>query len=204
MGKNKNKVDSKLYWDLQYKENKTGWDIGYLSTPLKEYIDQITDKSLKVLIPGAGNAYEAEYMHLQGFKNVYVLDISNEALNNFSTRFPDFPKDHIICGDFFEHHDNYDLIIEQTFFCAIDPANRKRYSEKVYSLLNEKGKLAGLLFNHIFENDGPPFGGTEKEYQMYFDDKFEYKVFELSYNSIKPRAGRELFIILVKKRINPI
>lgn len=199
MEKDRNKDKTKLYWDLQYKESKSGWDIGYVSPPLKEYIDQISSKELKVLIPGAGNAYEAEYMHLQGFKNVYVLDISKEAINNFIGRFPDFPKGHIICGDFFEHDDKYDLILEQTFFCAIDPIDRKRYSEKVYSLLKENGKLAGLLFNHVFEYEGPPYGGTEKEYRTYFDDKFEYRVFETAYNSIKPRAGRELFINLIKK-----
>lgn len=190
---------TKQYWDSQYEQNQTGWDAGSVTTPLKEYIDQLTDKSLKVLIPGAGNAHEAEYMHLQGFNNVYVLDISQEAINSFTERFPDFPKENIICGDFFEHKGEYDLILEQTFFCAIDPSLRKRYADKVYSLLKENGKLAGVLFNHEFEKPVPPFGGTESEYHGYFDGKFDYKVFETSYNSIKPRAGRELFMILVKK-----
>lgn len=174
--------------------------MGYVSTPLKEYIDQIADKNLKVLIPGAGNAHEAEYMHLQGFRNVYVLDISEEAVNNFTGRFPDFPKDHIVCGDFFSHESKYDLILEQTFFCAIDPSDRKKYADKIYTLLKENGKLAGVLFNHEFEKAGPPFGGTEKEYRNYFGSRFYYKVFETSYNSIKPRAGRELFMILAKKK----
>lgn len=52
------------YWTTRYKEKKTGWDIGYPSTPIKAYADQLTDKQLKILIPGAGNAYEAEYFFL--------------------------------------------------------------------------------------------------------------------------------------------
>jgi len=48
------------YWNRQYLESKTGWDIGYISTPIKEYIDQLTDKSIKILVPGAGNAYEVD------------------------------------------------------------------------------------------------------------------------------------------------
>ena len=63
------------YWSSRYAEERTGWDIGHPSTPLKEYIDQLQNKNLKILIPGAGNAYEAEYLFEQGFKNVYVLDI---------------------------------------------------------------------------------------------------------------------------------
>ena len=50
------------YWSERYSQNKTGWDIGYPSTPLKEYIDQVTDLDLNILIPGCGNAYEAEYL----------------------------------------------------------------------------------------------------------------------------------------------
>ena len=29
----------KDFWDTQYKEGNTGWDIGRVSTPLKEYFD---------------------------------------------------------------------------------------------------------------------------------------------------------------------
>ncbi len=45
------------YWTNRYKIESTGWDIGYASTPLKEYIDQLSDKTIRILIPGAGNAY---------------------------------------------------------------------------------------------------------------------------------------------------
>ena len=54
----------------------TGWDIGGPSTPLVKYFDQLADKQRKILIPGAGNAYEAEYLWAQGFSNVHVLDIA--------------------------------------------------------------------------------------------------------------------------------
>ncbi|SHI83533.1 Thiopurine S-methyltransferase (TPMT) [Algibacter luteus] len=50
------------YWTQRYNERQTGWDVGKPTTPLKTYIDQLKNKSLKILIPGAGNAYEAEYL----------------------------------------------------------------------------------------------------------------------------------------------
>jgi SAM-dependent methyltransferase len=192
-------MEVKAYWDEQYSENSTGWDVGFPSTPIKEYIDQLTDKSVKILIPGAGNAYEAEYLYLNGFKNVYVLDISSMAINSFRQRFPDFPDKQLINQDFFMHNDTYDLIIEQTFFCAINRAHRLKYVQKVHSLLKSKGKLVGLLFNHEFEKEGPPFGGSLKEYQDLFSPYFIFRTFEVSYNSIKPRDRREHFINFVKK-----
>ena len=50
------------YWENRYKTNEISWDAGTITTPLKEYIDQIEDKSIKILIPGAGNSYEFEYL----------------------------------------------------------------------------------------------------------------------------------------------
>lgn len=189
---------NKAYWNFRYAQDKIGWDVGSITTPLKEYIDQLTDKSLRILVPGAGNAYEAEYLYHRGFKNVNVLDISDKAIKSFQTRFPDFPKDQLYNEDFFDHRNSYDLIIEQTFFCAIEHGDRRAYVRKCFDLLDTKGKLIGLLWNHEFGNPEPPFGGSKSEYRDLFNRHFRIDTMELSYNSIEPRAGRELFIKLIK------
>ncbi len=187
------------YWDSRYFQGNLDWDAGGITTPLKEYIDQIGNKNIKILIPGAGNAYEAEYLHRSGFRDVYVLDISKEAVKGFKRRFPDFGNEFIVTGDFFKHEGGYDLILEQTFLCSLLPQDRQKYFNKIYSLLNKRGKLAGVLFNRVFEKEGPPFGGFKEEYIEYFKKLFDIKVYEEAYNSIKPRAGKELFINLIKK-----
>ena len=51
------------YWQTRYLNAETGWDLGKVSPPLQAYIDQLSSQNLKILIPGAGNAYEAEYLH---------------------------------------------------------------------------------------------------------------------------------------------
>ena len=188
------------YWDTFYSEDHSpGWDIGYVSTPIKDYIDQLTDKNVKILIPGAGNAYEAEYLKEKGFNNVYVMDWSTQAIGSFIKRYPGFPSENILTEDFFEHKGNYDLVIEQTFFCAIHPSERQMYAKKVFDLLKPGGKLVGLLFDDALFDNKPPYGGSREEYENYFKPYFSFKVYETSYNSIKPRAGRELFINFVKK-----
>ncbi len=189
----------KNFWSARYTENETGWDFGTITTPLKEYIDQIKDKSISILIPGAGNSHEAEYLFVNGFKNVTVLDIAEEPLHNIQNRIPDFSKGQLICEDFFQHAGNYDLILEQTFFCALHPSLRKSYAEKMYGLLKPKGKLVGVLFNDPMNDNEPPFGGNADEYRNYFSPYFNFNVFEPCYNSIKKRSGRELFILFQKK-----
>ena len=190
---------NKDYRDEKYAENKTGWNIGYISTPIKNYFDQLTDTSLKILIPGAGNSYEAEYLWNKGFKNLFILDISKQPLINFKKRVTDFPDTHLIHKDFFETEGTFDLIIEQTFFCALDPKLRRNYAIKMFDLLSNKGKLVGLLFDFELTVEGPPFGGDKEEYITYFKDLFKIKILERSYNSIKPRMNRELFFIFEKK-----
>ena len=133
------------------------------------------------------------------FTNVFVLDYAQFPLDNIQKRIPTFPKDHLICANFFEHHDTYALILEQTFFCALDPSLRKDYVKKMQTLLIPNGKIAGLLFQFPLTEVGPPFGGSKEEYVALFQKDFTIKTLEPAINSIKPRLEKELFFIFTKK-----
>lgn len=185
------------YWSQRYENQQHGWDLGQISPPIKAYIDQLSDKNLKILIPGCGSGHEGSYLWKEGFKHVHVLDFSEQPLEMFLSNNPDFTKEQIHCADFFQHEGKYDLIIEQTLFCALDPNLRSKYAEKVASLLNPGGKLVGLLFNRTFDA-GPPFGGNQEEYENYFSAHFSVTGFEACHNSITPRSGSELFIKFIK------
>ncbi len=188
-------LDSK-FWENRYLNNETGWDIGNISTPLKEYFDQLSNIDLKIIIPGCGNAYEAEYLFNLGFKNIFLVDYSQTALNQFSNRVPNFPKTQLICENFFNHDNHYDLMVEQTFFCAIDPSLRQNYVKHCSKILYPNGKLVGVLFNDTLNIDKPPFGGNISEYKKLFTPHFNIEKMEKAYNSIEPRKDRELFIKL--------
>ncbi|QXP73953.1 SAM-dependent methyltransferase [Tenacibaculum sp. AHE15PA] len=187
------------FWGNKYKSNKIGWDLGAISPPLKAYFDQLENKELKILIPGGGNSYEAEYLFKNGFKNVSVVDISKEPLDNLKKRVPKFPSSQLINANFFDVNFTFDLIIEQTFFCAIDPILRVKYTLKMNDLLNENGKLVGLLFDAKLNEDHPPFGGNKQEYLSYFKPYFKITKMESCYNSYHNRKGMELFVMLHKK-----
>ena len=190
---------NKKNWNSRYDTKETGWDIGFVSPPLKEYIDQITDLNIKILIPGCGNAYEAEYLFNKGFKNVFIVDYSQIAISNLIKRIPDFPIFNAVCDDFFNISGQYDLILEQTFFCAIDPKLRNNYAKQISSLLKENGKLVGLFFSVPMFSDHPPFGGSKQEYIECFSKLFSINTIEKCYNSIKSRNNKELFFIFNKK-----
>lgn len=185
------------FWTDRYSNHETGWDLGAVSPPLKSYIDQLENKELRILIPGAGNAYEAAYLFQLGFKQVWIIDLVQDVLDRFALAHPGFPKEQLICGNFFELHDHFHLILEQTFFCALDPELRDLYVQHMSELLYPGGKLVGVLFDRTFEG-GPPFGGSCSEYLARFSPHFASVRMEACINSVAPRAGSELFIQCVK------
>lgn len=184
------------YWSNRYLQQQTGWDIGYSSTPLQQFMNSITDKDISILIPGCGNAYEAEYLLKEKFTDITLLDISPVLTAELKKKF-NKQTIKIITADFFEHEGQYDLILEQTFFCALHPSQRESYIKQMHQLLKPGGTLAGVLFNKNFEG-GPPFGGSKEEYEQLFNQFFSIKKMEPCYNSIQPRSGTELFFILEK------
>ncbi|AGA78638.1 methyltransferase [Echinicola vietnamensis] len=183
------------YWLGRYQRNQIGWDAGEATIPLKQYLDQLHDYEVEILIPGAGNAHEVAYAFQKGFQHVHALDIANAPLKRFQQRYPLFPSANLHHENFFDHRGQYDLVLEQTFFCALHPNLRNDYVKKMAQLLKPEGRLVGVLFDILFERDGPPFGGDKEMYVNLFTKELDVLKMEPCYNSIKPRAGSELFFV---------
>lgn len=183
------------FWNARYESGETGWDIGYPSPPLKAILDALDNRETRILIPGAGNAWEARYAWENGFTNLYVIDIAPLAVESLKRACPEH-KHRVLLGDFFAHTGSYDLILEQTFFCALHPDLRVRYAQKMAELLTTNGSVQGLLFATAMNSDRPPFGGNEAEYKALFSSYFGKVEIQLCENSIPARAQNELSIKL--------
>ena len=198
-------INQAAFWQQRYESNSIQWDMGQISPPLKAYIDQLPEsaKDQMILVPGAGNAYEVGYLHEQGFTHVILVDFAPAPIEDFAKRYPDFPSEDLICADFFElSPENYqfDWILEQTFFCAINTSRRDEYVQQMAVLLKPQGKLIGLLFDRKFGGDDIPFGGSKKEYLQRFAPYFDIDIMETATNSHPARQGSELFLKLRVKQ----
>ncbi len=192
-------TETETFWNARYITGETGWDMKQVSPPLKYFIDNIPDKKTPILIPGCGNAYEAGYLLDQQFTHVTLIDISSTLVERLRNKLEGRPVN-IIHGNFFEHKGQYDLILEQTFFCAIDPSKRKDYVAHASELLVPKGRLAGVMFNENFGFvEHPPYLGSEAEYRNLFEPHFEIVRMEPCDISIEPRMGNELLVEFRKK-----
>ncbi|MCA4807493.1 class I SAM-dependent methyltransferase [Myroides odoratimimus] len=189
----------KEFWEKKYANSEAQWNAGSITTPIKEYIDQLTKKDLAILVPGIGHGHELMYLYENDFTNISGLDFTIVGALEAYGLMNNFPYGDVILEDFFEHEGQYDLIIEQTFFCSLPINKRSDYVEKMHDLLKPGGKLVGVLFDCYFNQETPPFGGNKEEYLEMFKEKFNIQVLETAHNSIKPRAGRELFFIINKQ-----
>lgn len=194
------KENTQKYWDERYQNSKTDWDMNQVSPPLKIYIDSLNDKKINILIPGCGNAYEAEYLLQCGFENVSLVDISKTLTDKLKEKFKN-NKIKIYNEDFFNHSGKYDLILEQTFFCALYPELRRNYIDHCEKLLKQEGKMAGVLFYKKMVGSEPPFIASYEEYMALFSPKFTFNILEPCTNSIAPRLGSELFFEIEKIKI---
>ena len=70
------------FWDQKYLNDDTPWNIRKASPPLTDYIDQLKDKTINILIPGAGHAHEVNYLLEKGFKNITILFLKSVNFQN--------------------------------------------------------------------------------------------------------------------------
>lgn len=190
---------SESYWDKRHQLGDTPWDIGEAAPALISYFSKNSLEGKTLLIPGAGLAHEAKALSkIYPNARITVLDISQSLVHYLQDAFAGQGNVTIICEDFFDHDGKYDFIMEQTFFCALDPSLRKAYFSKMFELLRPGGRLAGLWFHCVFDKIGPPFGGDVEDYVQ--DAKTFFKEFTIDYHpdSIPPRKDREVFLEFIK------
>jgi methyl halide transferase len=184
---------SKNYWNNRWETNTMTWDVGYPTPPIVDFFEKNKEKyrHSAILIPGCGSGHEALWLLENGFSNITLSEISPIAAAKLRQKFGQRLR--VIEGDFFELTEKFDLVIEQTFFCAIDPSLREKYVQKMHEILTENGKLVGLLFECDFVG-GPPFSGNRAEYRALFEPFFEINSLEITEKSISSRLGRELWV----------
>lgn len=188
------------YWEKRHSARDTPWQLPVASPPLVNFMESMSDKKLSILIPGAGTGLEALALAKMGFEQITVLDISPTSISRVKASIPHKWYDNMkfVAQDFFDHSGKYDIILEQTFFCALEPRFRESYIKKCHQLIDPDGMLVGVLFSRKFEG-GPPYGGDSEEYERLFTPHFHIKTMERCHNSYSARLGNELFIQLKPK-----
>ena len=191
------------YWENSYNAGEMAWDLGEPTPIFKNWI-HLQKKPLSICILGAGNGWDALYFAEKGHE-VTAVDFANSAITNMTdTAKKKNLKINIICEDIFNleklYDAKFDIVLEYTCYCAIDPNKRTNYIQMVNNLLKPSGKLVGILFpiDKELDDNGPPFGVDINATITMFSKYFTLVKKEIPTLSIERRRGREVFVIFKK------
>lgn len=184
-------------WEAWYQSHDTPWDLGGATPAFSRLIQEGRLTPGKLLVPGAGRGHDAIAFAKAGFP-VTAIDLAPSACATMRQRAAaeGIPLE-VVCGDFFSHEGSYDLALEYTFYCAIPPALREAYRDRMHRLLVPGGLLFGLFFplNKPPETGGPPHGVQREEVEASLSKGFDLLHAEFPRDSIKPRRGNEILMI---------
>lgn len=186
-------------WEARYVAGDTPWDLGGPTPVFSRLIQAGTLPTGTILIPGAGRGYDAIAFAQAGYA-VTSVDLAPSACAALRRQADAAGvRLEVREGDFFDldEAEGYDLALEYTFYCAIDPSQRPAYHEKMRRLLKPGGLLFGLFFplEKPREAQGPPFGVTRDEVEASLREGFDLVHAEFPADSIKPRRGNEILMI---------
>jgi methyl halide transferase len=184
-------------WEARYQEKNTPWD---LQGPTPEFVRLAKEgwfpKKGQALVPGGGRGYDAIHLAKIGL-DVDLVDFAPSAVQAaLELAAQEKARVYAYLADFFElpkvgyHQNSYDLILEYTFFCAIDPSLRQKYAETVAKLLKPKGILLALFFPTQTDKEGPPFLVSKQEVEKLFSPYFQMEFLQPQ-ESVKARKDRE-------------
>ena len=135
------------FWNTRYESGQTQWGLGGVPGRLQEYLKP-HPRGGSVLIPGCGSGHEIAAFAAAGYE-VTALDFAPATVAQTHTRLGPPLADRVLLGDFFTYDiptAPFDVIYERTFFCAIPPAQRAAYVQRMAQLLKPDGELGGLFY----------------------------------------------------------
>lgn len=189
-------------WQGHYESNDLGWDLGEVAPP---FVKLWQEKKLpvgKVLVPGCGRGHEVVFLAQNGFE-VTAIDFSLGAVTYLENILQERKlKGRVLHQDFFSlddsHNGVYDIVLEQTFFCAIPPRQRPDYVLNVARILKPGATLVGLFY-HTDKEGGPPHNTTREDIEAHFSKQFEIQQLDKTSLSAEQRKDKEWLGILKKK-----
>ena len=194
-------------WRARYESADTPWDLGRAHPELQARIraGELTPphKRARALVPGCGHGHDALALCAAGW-SVTALDCValvaadgglgaqlREGLAQSGGSLE-------ICDALaFAGEQAFDLVLEHTFFCAIEPSARPAWGRLVRGALAPEGQLAVLLFpgNKPIEEGGPPHRYGAQDLQEVLGAEFSLTQDELISPTVTKRSWEERWLI---------
>lgn len=194
-------LEDSQFWTNIYNEGNPGWDLGEPAPAFKDMLPRLKLPKCRILVLGCGSGHDAALFAEAGHV-VTAVDFSAGAIAQAKKLYGHMENITFLRQDIFTlPHDwngTFDVIIEHTCFCAIDPKRRKEMVKLWRRLLHEEGQLIAVFFA-MLKRAGPPYGSSEWEIRELLKDSFQFLFWGRWRKSLPRREGRELFVLGKKK-----
>ncbi|KAF0901484.1 hypothetical protein E2562_003479 [Oryza meyeriana var. granulata] len=137
-------------WEKSWEAGVTPWDLGKPTPIIEHLVKSGTLPKGRAFVPGCGMGYDVVAL-ASPERFVVGLDISSTAVEKakqWSSSLPNADCFTFLADDFFKWKpsEQFDLIFDYTFFCALDPRLRLAWAETVSGLLKPDGELITLIY----------------------------------------------------------
>lgn len=198
------------WWSELYQTGDTRWDGGGPHPLLDTLIPPLKISRSRVLVLGCGAGHDAAWWEKRGHI-VTAVDFSEEALKHARGLYGESETLRWVQADAFKlptaWTSRFDLIFENTMFCAIPPSRREELVRVWWRMLSPRGRLIGFV-PVMDKQTGPPYGVSEWEMRRRLLDapvgsakslkraRFLPLLWNREKNSIEKRLGHELFFVV--------
>ncbi|MBZ5708671.1 methyltransferase domain-containing protein [Nannocystis pusilla] len=188
------------FWDPMFAADTGGWELGRAAPPLVTWFSEHVPKGMHALVPGCGRGHEARLLAALE-ATVTAIDLAPTAIAQAQAMTPPGLPITFAVQDLFTRIGQppaFDLVVEHTCFCAIDPARRDDYVTAVADALQPRGTLVGLFYAHG-RPGGPPFTTDRAEVERRFARRFAIEQLEVAQGSTLIRHRQELFAVMRRR-----
>ncbi|MCL9810052.1 class I SAM-dependent methyltransferase [Flavobacterium luminosum] len=151
-------MNKKTHWENVFatkQETEVSWYQRKPLASLQFFRDNAIDKDAKIIDVGGGDSYLIDHLLDMGYTNLYLLDISENAINRIRKRLgPKAEKVTFIVSDIldFKPEETFDVWHDRASFHFLTSAEDiVRYEQIVHQAVSENG----YLFIGTFSENGP-------------------------------------------------
>jgi SAM-dependent methyltransferase len=190
-------VSDPKFWDAAYDEKRDGWELGDVAPPIARALREMRGPG-RAIVFGCGRGHEVRAAARAGF-DVVGVDFAAQPIEDAARMTPADLAKHVTWrrADIFAQGDEgtFDLLVEHTSYCAIDPKRRDEWIRVARKVLKPGGTLLGLFYAHD-RPGGPPYATTREDARAALErNGFRIERAETPEDSIERRRGNEFLVI---------